>query len=114
MFKESLQTSYGLPEKQTKVYCCQGTCINKDYTICPEISRYHRTATFSKKLFFFFFKGEKKKLFTEVLYNQFQPDLSLVSVLVAKSSSYVSTRFVWREQCNKDAVCPCLQHSGNE
>ena len=59
-------------------------------------------------------KKKKKKLFSEVLYNQFQPDLSLVSVLVAKSSSYFSTGFVWREQCNKDAVCPCLQHSGNE
>lgn len=39
---------------------------------------------------------KKKKRFTEVLYNQFQPDLSLVYVLVAKSSSYFSTSFVWR------------------
>lgn len=62
----------------------------------------------------FFSPLKKKKLFTEVLYNQFQPDLSLVSVLVAKSSSYLSTGFVWREQCNKDALCPCLQRSGNE
>ena len=43
-----------------------------------------------------FKKKKKKKHFTEVLYNQFQPDLSLVYVLVAKSSSYFSTSFVWR------------------
>lgn len=53
MCKESLKTSYGLLEKQTQVYCCQGTCINKDYTICPEISRYHRTARTESRSFNF-------------------------------------------------------------
>ena len=42
--RNSYRQSYGLPEKQNEVYCCQGTCINKGYTICPEISWYHRTA----------------------------------------------------------------------
>lgn len=31
-------------QKNKRGHCCQGTCINQDYTICPEISRHLRTA----------------------------------------------------------------------
>lgn len=40
--RNAYRQSYELPEKQNKVHCCQGTCVNEGYTICPEISWCHR------------------------------------------------------------------------